>query len=295
VSSFGIGAGFDEALMTALADRGKGDYFFLDSEKTITQHVSKSVHGLLNVVGTETKLKFRGLGGAVVTKVFGQEEANLIKGLDLGDLHGDNVRQVLVELDVAPEAQSGVSYSLEFSTDAGPQVIKGQFVFEVVDDEKKIQTNASVQVSTAIQKNAELMKVVEKTVKTNREEAIRLQKAANSLLSEVVSIDTTGQAQKVLDRSLKALKRLEEAKEDPEILQRQIGYERRLQRRMSINCYAEGHDSDSEGAAASPRRNSRGSPRARADSVSDDEGSPARPVQQQKPRRASLQRQRRLS
>lgn len=245
VTTFGIGSSFDESLMTQIADRGKGEYYFLESAKTIAKHVSKSVHGLMNVVGTEAKLKVRGLGGATVTKIFGQDNASLVRGTDLGDLHADNVRQVLIELDVLPEAGSGVEFSLEYCVEKGPPcVLKGRCVLDVVEDEEMIKMSNGVLVATAIQKNAEMIRRVETLINTDKQAAINLQKEANALLTPVLTLDVSGQVQKVLDRCEKALKRLEEGKESAEVIRRQYAYEGRLQRKMSFCAYDSGEDSD---------------------------------------------------
>mmetsp|Transcript_75541 Transcript_75541/g.179465 ORF Transcript_75541/g.179465 Transcript_75541/m.179465 type:complete len:553 (-) Transcript_75541:261-1919(-) len=121
VATFGIGTDFDEELMRRIAQEGRGDYAFLETAESIPRLVSKSVHGLLSLAGTEAILEVRGLNGAVVTKVYGcgdddEDEDGLgaagtlssMPGLlRIGDLHASNVKQVLVELELSPSGEGG--------------------------------------------------------------------------------------------------------------------------------------------------------------------------------------------
>lgn len=117
VSTFGIGTDFDEPLMTAIAARGKGSYYFLGTMESIPRLVSKSVHSLLRLAGTEATMQIQGINGAIVSKVYDIRDedqdtdrcnsevssSNKILGdVDLGDLHVDNTKQILVEFEIAP-------------------------------------------------------------------------------------------------------------------------------------------------------------------------------------------------
>eukprot|EP00041_Stephanoeca_diplocostata_P023218 m.565929 g.565929 ORF g.565929 m.565929 type:complete len:572 (-) comp22246_c0_seq2:329-2044(-) len=129
ISTFGIGEDFDEALMTGIARRGKGSYTFLDTAENIPKLVSKSIHSLLALAGSEACLEVQGLNGAVVTKIYGtagddmlpdefrsenedlqtpdgiaQQHAPVGCRTMLGDLHMDNIKQVLVELNFTPSS-----------------------------------------------------------------------------------------------------------------------------------------------------------------------------------------------
>merc|ERR1719284_982506 len=99
--------------MTSIAERGKGSYCFLETAAVIPKLVSKSVHQLLAVAGTDARLDIRGVGGAVVTKVYGEPDGDNGCGaattggsaalgiVSLDDLHSDNVRAVLVEFEAS--------------------------------------------------------------------------------------------------------------------------------------------------------------------------------------------------
>merc|ERR1712151_735008 len=73
-SSFGIGNGFDEALMQGIADKGKGQYFFLPTAHAIPRLVSKAVHGLLDLYASEAVLEIRGCTYTTVSRVYGSHD-----------------------------------------------------------------------------------------------------------------------------------------------------------------------------------------------------------------------------
>merc|ERR1711865_43702 len=123
--------------MTAIASRGKGDYEFLRTAQEIPKKVSKSVHSFLSLTGTEAKLNVRGLNGACVTKVYGLDDGNeegeegggaSATSYAIGDLHSDNTKQILVEVEVKPTTDTTADI-LEFELSYNPPA--------AADNEKK--------------------------------------------------------------------------------------------------------------------------------------------------------------
>ncbi|KAL6057654.1 von Willebrand factor type A [Balamuthia mandrillaris] len=105
VSAFGLGDDFDEELMKGIAEHGNGAYFFIEGAAAIPNFVNFALDFVMNVVAREAVLKVRGglSGVGLVTKVYGQEDSSssaLVKGIRLGDLRADNVRTMVVELEV---------------------------------------------------------------------------------------------------------------------------------------------------------------------------------------------------
>jgi Ca-activated chloride channel homolog len=56
ISTFGLGRDYNEAVMSGIAKASSGDYFFIESAQAIPVTMSKSVHGMLNVYGTNASL-----------------------------------------------------------------------------------------------------------------------------------------------------------------------------------------------------------------------------------------------
>ncbi len=57
LSSFGVGADFNELLMTNLAEYGGANYYFIDMPDRIPEIFAKELEGLLSVVAQNAKLK----------------------------------------------------------------------------------------------------------------------------------------------------------------------------------------------------------------------------------------------
>lgn len=105
ISTFGIGTDFDEALMTGIAEVGRGHYGFLGSAAEIPAKISASLHSLLELSGTDASVTIEAPCGRV-TRVYGDSGDGVEIGgrtatVLLGDLHADNTRSVLVEVEVS--------------------------------------------------------------------------------------------------------------------------------------------------------------------------------------------------
>lgn len=141
VGSFGIGADFDEPLMRGIAMSGQGRYQFLGSVEDIPKLVSKSVHDLIDLYASEATLDLRGGEYTAVTQIYGGHDdedadcgakASASGLLHLGDLHSDNMRAVLAEVEVTPpgNAQQGaefvaVEWSLTCQRNGSPIQLSG--------------------------------------------------------------------------------------------------------------------------------------------------------------------------
>jgi len=97
-SSFGIGADFDEKIMAGIAEKGQGDYFFIQGSESIGKLVARGLQGFTSLLGTETQVTLKGLNGATVTKVYSHSTTDV---LSLGDLRELDSRKLLIELDVS--------------------------------------------------------------------------------------------------------------------------------------------------------------------------------------------------
>jgi Ca-activated chloride channel family protein len=69
VSAFGIGADFDEALMTSIAEAGAGDYMFLKDRESIKELLDMSMQSLIGLVGTDARITISMPQNAKIQKV----------------------------------------------------------------------------------------------------------------------------------------------------------------------------------------------------------------------------------
>jgi Ca-activated chloride channel homolog len=73
-SSFGLGADFDAALMSRIADRGAGGYYYLADSAQIAPALEREIDARLQPVATAVELRVRLRPDVGATKVFGSRE-----------------------------------------------------------------------------------------------------------------------------------------------------------------------------------------------------------------------------
>ena len=56
LSTFGVGSGFNERLLTAMAESGNGNYYFIDKADRINSIFAKELNGLVSVIANNTKV-----------------------------------------------------------------------------------------------------------------------------------------------------------------------------------------------------------------------------------------------
>lgn len=254
--SFGIGRDFDQKLMSGIAEYGNSQYFYLESPQVIPKLVSKSVHGLISLVGTQAKLTLRGLGGSLVTRIFGSEDSHdLIHGFDLDYLHADNTRQVLVGMDVAPSEDkmaSVLSYNLEFTDMNGVQrQVCGTADMSFVSDptllgpeDDQVRCAYLIQSSTDLDEQvAELLNQGKHSaaVALKQESVDKMQDAFSELNDEHCKYRLS----KVLQRTHQTLEHMQ-TRDDTYEMQLELAYESKLQRRLSDACMDLHRECDSD-------------------------------------------------
>jgi Ca-activated chloride channel family protein len=73
-SSFGLGASFDSALMSRIADRGAGGYYYLADSSQIAPALEREIDARLEPVATAVELRVRLRPDVSASKVFGSRE-----------------------------------------------------------------------------------------------------------------------------------------------------------------------------------------------------------------------------
>eukprot|EP01125_Pyxidicula_operculata_P020344 TRINITY_DN7508_c0_g1_i1.p1 TRINITY_DN7508_c0_g1~~TRINITY_DN7508_c0_g1_i1.p1 ORF type:complete len:361 (+),score=92.70 TRINITY_DN7508_c0_g1_i1:132-1085(+) len=142
VSTFGLGDDFDEEIMRGIAERGSGDYFFIENSDEIVNMVTKAIQGLLGIVGTNGNFKLHAQPGTTVKRIFGPETPT--DGYDFGDLPANNVRNILAEVEVTPENVNQINvveYEITYQTVKQPVstvVSRGMVTMECTTDFEKL-------------------------------------------------------------------------------------------------------------------------------------------------------------
>jgi Mg-chelatase subunit ChlD len=279
-SSFGIGSYFDEPLMRGIAEAGKGKYTYLATAQDIPKLVSKSVHGLVDLFGSEATIDVRGMHHTTVSRIYGADDDLDNEGykdsaiatpglLALGDLHRGSARRVLVELEVAapggmPDGTSfeAAEWIISFQRQGAQAQFSGKVDLKVTSSRSFLEEECTaVRAAFTIQKAADLdLEISQHLAHNDRIRAAEAKSRQISLLKEtlgVVRSDSDAQAEvQALERVLVRAERVSaqiERGEDNERVRRQCVQEMECNRCMSDDGWASGCDSEAAGDVANLR------------------------------------------
>lgn len=116
LSTFGVGADFNEDLMTALAEHGRGNYWFIDTPDKIPAIFQQELNGLLAVVAQNATITVDfPQDRFTVTQVFGAEHSSSDGRVtfQLNDLYSGEERNMLLVL----RPRQGISSPAEMKAD----------------------------------------------------------------------------------------------------------------------------------------------------------------------------------
>lgn len=133
LSTFGVGADFNELLLTNLAEYGGANYYFIESPEKIPEIFAKELEGLLAVVAQNTQIEISYPAGQVeVDSVLGYP-AQLQDGkavVPFNDLYSSEEKAVLIVFR-AGDIGADLTYQVELRYDD---------VLELMDTVEEIQT-----------------------------------------------------------------------------------------------------------------------------------------------------------
>lgn len=197
ITSFGLGANFDEKLMKGVSNAGKGSYFFIKEKEDIERIVSIAFKETKNLVGTEGALAFKGLNGTKIKKVYCFRAVN--NCISIGDIMGDDKRHILFELEIDnPIRENDDYFQYEFSfkkRDGKFATIGGTHSIKIAKNEieEKIELNeiiAMKAIATSVENDEKIANLIEKNDNDeNYSKAVEIQKESIKLLENVQKID----------------------------------------------------------------------------------------------------------
>jgi len=245
VSSYGIGADFDEDMMKGIQHHGTGDYYFIENELEIEKLVDLGFRGLLSLIGTDTVLKVRGKNGSVLKKIFCHED--LIKGASIGDLQENNTLQIMARMEViAPQnVEKGEVLSWELSYipvgEKDHVSVTGSLELGFTDNEALTQNkHPQVQVILVAQEVIETYSEIISLVEAGQfTAAIAIQTASIQKLKDIQHLDTTDQISNMLLSKEKGLEVLQ--KRNVKLARKKMHKEGHEDARMDSWGYQEHH------------------------------------------------------
>ncbi len=104
LTTLGVGDDFDEDLLSAMAEAGGGNFYYIDNPDRIPAIFSQELQGLLSVVGQSLGVKVRAGEGVSIKGVIGYRPAggSAEVNLNLPDIYAGETKSLVLELQVAP-------------------------------------------------------------------------------------------------------------------------------------------------------------------------------------------------
>lgn len=117
LSTFGVGADFNEDLLQNLAEFGSGNYYFISSPDKIPEIFQREMKGLLSVVAQNTKLTIELPMEVSLEKVYGYPYAILNNRIEINfkDLFSEETKAVLIKYTVPAKFQETVKIAAHVS------------------------------------------------------------------------------------------------------------------------------------------------------------------------------------
>jgi Ca-activated chloride channel family protein len=117
LSTFGVGADFNEDLLQNLAEFGSGNYYFISSPDKIPEIFQKEMKGLLSVVAQNTKLTIELPMEVSLEKVYGYPYAILNNRIEINfkDLFSEETKAVLIKYTVPAKFHETVKIAAHVS------------------------------------------------------------------------------------------------------------------------------------------------------------------------------------
>jgi len=126
ISTFGVGADFNENLLTGIAEYGSGNYYFIGSPDEIPRIFERELKGLLAVVAQNMKLTITLEQTVTVRQVFGykyEQSGNTIT-IAFRDVYSEETKAVLLKVVVPGNAQATVALTATLEYDDATDAFK---------------------------------------------------------------------------------------------------------------------------------------------------------------------------
>ncbi|WP_153795783.1 vWA domain-containing protein [Foetidibacter luteolus] len=120
LSTFGVGLDYNEDLMTAMAESGAGNYFFIDNPETIASLFDKELKGLLHVTAQNTRLTVTVPEGASLEKVYGYSfiQTGNQATVEMRDIFSEEIKGVLMRFTLNNGIKKELKFDANISFDA---------------------------------------------------------------------------------------------------------------------------------------------------------------------------------
>jgi Ca-activated chloride channel family protein len=146
VSAFGLGADYDATLLEAITTKGQGSLYHIDTPESTAKFFQEEFGDLLSVSATGTRVQVELPQGVTLKKFYGFE-GDKDNVFEIGDLYTDEVRTILMELEVnSDELTEPVEvflYCNGYNVDGKEFLMRHKINLEINDDEPIVDLEIS--------------------------------------------------------------------------------------------------------------------------------------------------------
>jgi len=148
VSTVGVGYDFNEQLMTAIADRGAGNYYYLENPAAFAEVFQKEFFYTRQTAATNVSISFPLVDGISVVDAAGYP-VTIQKGQAVfypGDLRGGQTRQIFLTLQVPTGAPGNftmgrIKVRYHYHGQLLETVLQGSYEIACVKDQREVQAS----------------------------------------------------------------------------------------------------------------------------------------------------------
>jgi len=229
--------------MKGIAEYGNSYYFYIERTDQIEKYVAAALGALLGTIGKDAVLKVRGKNGGIVKKIYGHED--LLRNAAIGDIKQNNLKNILVEVDVTPTASKDeeevVLYEFTFMARNETEMtnVVGCVTLKNTEDEDLLTAkNIEVEIALSIQKSAEFDGQIVVLLEQNKvKEAIEVKQKEIKIFEALLDKDPTGRIDSLLIKAKKSLEDLE-TKGNSKHMMKEAKYHRQLKMHDSADWMA---------------------------------------------------------
>ncbi len=226
LSTFGVGADFNESLMTQLSEFGGANYYFIDKPDKIPQIFAQELEGLLSVVAQNTKLTLQFPNTHFrPTKVYGYP-ASIGRSditVNFNDVFAEEEKAILIAFEVLQPIDETQNFKLQLQYEdvvEKLETIEEELVLSLQSTQNKEQYEASVH-AIAIQNVALFVsndlyeQCLAAVDKRQYDKAKSLLKQAKTYIEAYIKLYASEELQRQYEQILEYESKLESLKEMP--------------------------------------------------------------------------------
>ena len=148
LTTMGLGASYDENMLTNIADYGAGNYYFIESPAQIASIFSKEFNKMINTVAKNPKIKLELSDDVTIKEVYGYKYSQFNNGVEInpGDITSGQTRSLLISLKV-PSNQLGEKPLLRASMEFDDLINKSFVVTDAIDMDYQVTENKQIYLS----------------------------------------------------------------------------------------------------------------------------------------------------